>query len=88
MTTRVEYRPQTAAETLRLVVDGVDSWLAVGQFLDDWRRTAPADRASLCCEPPPDVPVQHQRWAALLAAAAHAVSVATARSTYAAPTLG
>ena len=42
MMTSVHYRPQTAAETLSLVVIGVDPWLAVGQFLGDWRRTAPS----------------------------------------------
>jgi|GraSoiStandDraft_16_1057320.scaffolds.fasta_scaffold1875085_1 hypothetical protein len=69
MTTSVEYRPQTAAETLSLIVRDRDPWLAIGQFLDDWRRTPPADRYSLCREPPPDVSSQHQRWAALLAGA-------------------
>lgn len=64
-----EYRPQTAAESLRLIVEGVDPWVAVGQFLDDWRRTDPLERPQLAIEPLPEVGPQHLRWAALLAAA-------------------
>jgi hypothetical protein len=64
-----EYRPQTAAETLRLIVEGVAPWLAVGQFLDDWRGTEPRRRRHLVSEPPPEVAGEHLRWAALLAAA-------------------
>ncbi len=62
------YEPQTAAETLRLIAGGVDPWLAFGQLLDDWRRTAPAERPRLCAEPLPSVPAPYVRWAALLAA--------------------
>lgn len=69
MRRRPEYQPQTAADTLRLITNGTDPWLALGQFLDDWRRTEPAQRLRLVGEPPPDVPAQHRRWAALLAAA-------------------
>ena len=69
MTTRPEYRAQTAAEALRYIVEGVDPWLAVGQFQDDWRRTELPRRAELCREPLPDVPAPHLRWAAFLAAA-------------------
>jgi len=64
-----EYQPQTAAATLRLIASGVDPWLALGQFLDDWRRTDAAQRPALAAEPLPDVPDQQLRWAALLAAA-------------------
>lgn len=63
------YQPQAAAETLRLIVGGVAPWLAVGQFLDDWREAPAGQRAPLACEPPPDVPAEHLHWAALLAAA-------------------
>ena len=64
-----EYRAQTAAETLRLIADGVDPWLALGQFQDDWRRTETSRRVDLVREPVPDVPGEYLRWAALLAAA-------------------
>lgn len=69
MTSATKYRPQSAADALRLIVDGVDPWLAFGQFLDDWRRTAPAQRSSLVGEPLPEVSAEYLRWAALLAAA-------------------
>lgn len=64
-----EYQPQTAAATVRLISDGVDPPLAVGQFLDDWRRLDPADRPRLASEPPAAATSPHLRWAALLAAA-------------------
>ncbi|MBI3977899.1 MAG: hypothetical protein HY331_06915 [Chloroflexi bacterium] len=74
MTPRPEYQPQTAAESLRIIAGGADPWLAIGQFLDDWRRTSPAERPRLFGEPLPDVPSEHLRWAALLAAAVDCLS--------------
>lgn len=65
----MEYKPQTAAATLRLIVKGADPWLAFGQFLDDWRRTDPAQRPQLVQEDLPAVLDPHLRWAALLAGA-------------------
>ncbi|MBX6773374.1 MAG: hypothetical protein IRY83_16765 [Chloroflexi bacterium] len=64
-----EYKAQTAAETLRFIAQGGDPWVALGQFLDDWRREKPTQRLDLVREPPRAVPPEHQRWAALLAAA-------------------
>ncbi|MBI4318995.1 MAG: hypothetical protein HY675_10945 [Chloroflexi bacterium] len=64
-----KYQPQTAAETLRLIISGVGPWLALGQFVDDWRGTDPARRHLLVDEAPPDVSPEYLRWAALLAAA-------------------
>jgi len=79
MTTRhhAAHQRQTAAETLALIVRGRDPWLALGQFLDDWRGADVALRPDLCREPLPDVAAlpdvagdgEHVRWAALLAAA-------------------
>ncbi|MHB1415656.1 MAG: hypothetical protein ACYC1C_10410 [Chloroflexota bacterium] len=63
-----EYRPQTAAETLAQIVAGVEPWLAIGQFLDDWRETELSARWHLVNEPLPWVKGPHVRWAALLAA--------------------
>src|SRR5207244_1935145 len=63
-----EYRSQSAAETLTLIADGVDPWRAIGQFVDDWRRT-PAAQRPLLCEAPLTPPAEHARWAALMAAA-------------------
>src|SRR2546423_7462525 len=64
-----EYQAQTAAETLRLIADGVDPWLAFGQFLDDWRAIAPEQRPGLVAEALDPVDATDQRWGALLAAA-------------------
>jgi hypothetical protein len=66
-----EYQPQTAAETIRRIAsrDQEDPWLALGQFLDDWRRADSAQRPGLVNEPLPDVSADHLRWAALVAAA-------------------
>lgn len=63
------WEPLTAADGIRLIIDGIDPWLAFGQFLDDWRRTDPAKRQDLVSEPLPDVPPELIRWAALFAAA-------------------
>ena len=67
-TTHREYRPQTATETLGLIAGGLDPWLAVGQFVDDWRRSELDRRPDLCREPLPTVDGEATRWAALLAA--------------------
>ena len=64
-----EYQPQTAAATLGLISLGTDPWLAVGQFLDDWRRTDPAERPRLVDEAPASATGPDVHWAALLAAA-------------------
>lgn len=69
MKAKHEYQAQSAAATLRLIVGGVDPWLALGQFLDDWRGTDRAERLKLVDEPLPDVSPEYRRWAALLAAA-------------------
>lgn len=69
MTSSPEYERQAAAETLRLIIEGVDPWLALGQFLDDWRGANPTQRPSLVSEPSPDAPPEYLRWAALMAAA-------------------
>jgi hypothetical protein len=66
---RAEYRPQSAAVTMRLIRAGVDPWLAMGQFLDDWRRTDLAERPRLVRNPPrPCESDEWLRYEALLAA--------------------
>jgi hypothetical protein len=64
-----EYRPQTAAETLKRIDDGTDPWLALGDFLDDWRRTPGKERLGLVAAPLPTASEPNTRWAALIAAA-------------------
>ena len=65
----VEYRPQSAADTLDRIVEGIDPWRALGQFVDDWHRTPVEERPLLRQAPLPMPPPQHARWAALMAAA-------------------
>lgn len=69
MKSNPEYQRQTAAATLRLIARGTDPWLALGQFLDDWRGADPVQRPRLVSEPLPEVSPAYRRWAALLAAA-------------------
>jgi hypothetical protein len=69
MPTAREYEPQTAAATLRAIAAGVDPWLALGQFQDDWRHTEPHLRSRLLGELPPTLAPELTRWGALLAAA-------------------
>lgn len=69
MAARTEYHPQTAADTLAQIEGGADPWLAIGQFLDDWRRTERALRARLLGEPLPASTPGSLPWAAFLAAA-------------------
>lgn len=65
----LEYLPQSAAETLQLIGQGIDPWLPIGQFLDDWRGVVREKRLGLVTEPLSDVPPEYCRWAAFLAAA-------------------
>jgi hypothetical protein len=45
------WRRQTMAETFaRIVADPAHPWLAIGEFLDDWRFTAMPDRLDLVRE--------------------------------------
>lgn len=68
MNPKPEYQPQTAEATLHLIANGTEPWLALGQFLDDWRRTELADRRGLAIEPPAILSGSNGQWAALLAA--------------------
>ena len=60
----------TAAESLRRISDQHEEpWVAIGDFLDDWRRSEKEDRAELVCEPVAKVTTfELQRWAAFFAA--------------------
>src|SRR5438034_8636783 len=68
MTQKSEYQPRTAAMTLAVISEGTDPWVALGQFLDDWRRTNRASRLGLVSLAPAFEPGPNLRWAALLAA--------------------
>lgn len=64
------YRPKTAAQAFERVRAGDDPRLAVGDFLDDWRRTPPHGRAMLIAEPIGEAGRNRdrRRWAAFFAA--------------------
>jgi hypothetical protein len=64
------YRPQSAARAFTRILRGTDPWIAVGDFVDDWRRTAPEARLALVEQPiaTPGACQELQRWAAFFAA--------------------
>lgn len=66
------YRPATIAQALARVRQGVDPRVALGDFLDDWRRTPSAERAGLITDPigPAGDDLHVRRWAAFFAATA------------------
>lgn len=65
------WQRQTIAETFaRIQAEPAQPWVAIGDFLDDWRRSAVGDRlelAALGIAPAGDDPAL-QRWAAFCAA--------------------
>jgi hypothetical protein len=63
------YRPQTMAETFDRILAGTTPWVAIGDFLDDWRRTAREQRPALVEQPiaSPGDDMELRRWAALCA---------------------
>ena len=75
-----EYRRQSAAHTLQRILDGGDPWVALGQFLDDWRSEGIDRRAGLIADPPAEVEGIFVRWAALLAAAVDCLCAADGRA--------
>lgn len=60
---------QTAEETFSRISNGTTPWVAIGDFLDDWRTSAVQDRLELV-----NAPIAHastpelQKWAAFIAA--------------------
>lgn len=69
-TASIAYQPATAAQAFERILRGEDPHLVVGDFLDDWRRTPPAERAALVADPigEPGGNIERQRWAAFYAA--------------------
>jgi hypothetical protein len=60
---------QTIAETFERICNGATPWVAIGDFLDDWRRLAVEHRLELIDTPiaPASTP-ETQQWAAFCAA--------------------
>ena len=67
---RRAYRPRSAALAFSRILHHTDPWIAVGDFVDDWRRTPPAERAALVERPIASAEKRQelQRWAAFFAA--------------------
>lgn len=70
--TRLAYRPQTTVDTMARIEAGVDPWIAVRDFLEDWTYL-PESRIELVADRPPFATEDQRRWAALLAAAVEAL---------------
>jgi hypothetical protein len=68
---RTTYRPASVATAFARVLRGENPRLALGDFLDDWRRTPGAQRHDLVAEPigDPGTNLEYLRWAAFFAAA-------------------
>ncbi|HEY7348681.1 MAG TPA: hypothetical protein VH599_10235 [Ktedonobacterales bacterium] len=64
-----QYQPQTAAAAFDRLLQGTDPWVAIGDFLDDWRRSPERKRAALIAEPIAEAGAnpEFQRWAAFFA---------------------
>jgi len=71
MTSPTAYRPGTVAAAFARIRRGEDPHVAVGDFLDDWRRTPRSERPLLVKQPigRPGSSLELRRWAAFLAAA-------------------
>ena len=69
-TMRTAYRPGTAAAAFARIKRGDNPHVALGDFLDDWRRTPIPERPSLVTQPigASGAGVDARRWAALFAA--------------------
>lgn len=66
---RTGYRLSTASQSFDRVRHGEDPWIAHGDFLDDWRRAEPDQRALLVAGPiRTSEQDPNRRWAALFAA--------------------
>lgn len=63
------HRLSTARSAFGLIRAGESPWIAIGSFLDDWKRAVPSQRPRLVADP---IVVSssspHRRWGALLAA--------------------
>ena len=59
---------QTIAETFDRILHGTGPWVAIGDFLDDWRRSDVEDRSELAEIPIASAPtLEMLRWAAFCA---------------------
>jgi hypothetical protein len=69
MTTIYHWHRYSAGESFERLRQGEDPWVALGDFLDDWRRSKRDDRLDLIVQPLGEVSTPEElRWAALFAA--------------------
>lgn len=63
------YQPGSAHDALERILADTDPWVAIGDLVDDWRRSDVADRERMIEAPLSPVDEEpEQRWAALIAA--------------------
>jgi hypothetical protein len=65
------YQPSTVADTFERISAETDAWLAIGDFLDDWRRTVSVEQRQKLVDTPISTPNSDphlHRWAAFCAA--------------------
>ena len=68
-TSTYRWHRQTIAETFERILRGTTPWVAIGDFLDDWKRSAVEDRYELVEKPIAAAPTLDMlRWAAFCAA--------------------
>lgn len=67
--TKRPYHYQTMAETFDRIRAGTTPWVAIGDFLDDWRRASHEQRPALVAQPIAAAgdDAELRRWAALCA---------------------
>lgn len=73
---RRTYQPWSAVRAFDRLLQGTDPWIAVGDFLDDWRSASMEQRPALIRTPIASVEAhpEYQRWAAFFAAIVEYVS--------------
>jgi hypothetical protein len=59
---------QSASAAIDRIAAGTDGWVAMGDFVDDWNRSNPEERAAMIQQSPPVGP-KTRRWVSLVAAA-------------------
>ena len=64
------YHCQTISQTFERIQQGTTPWVAIGDFLDDWKRSAPENWSALVVEPIANHggDADLRRWAAFCAA--------------------
>jgi len=59
----------TSAESFQRILNGEEPWIAIGDFLDEWRREEVKDRAELVIDPLVSfIPPEMEKWATFFSA--------------------